>query len=98
MPTYDSFCRAPLADLACVALPDNAVHTDGSLERLIQRALSTVDLAALSPLDAALATKLSGYDDLPPMTELRKHADALEGIVAKKYWPMPTYQDILMYV
>jgi len=32
------------------------------------------------------------------MTELRKHADALEGIVAKKYWPMPTYQDILMYV
>jgi len=32
------------------------------------------------------------------MTELRKHADALEGVVAKKYWPMPTYQDILMYV
>lgn len=70
MPTYDSFCRAPLADLACVALPDNAVHTEGTLEKMIRRALGTVDLAALSPLDAALATKLSGYDDLPPMPNL----------------------------
>ncbi len=35
---------------------------------------------------------------LSAMAEVRKHADALEGIVAKKYWPMPTYQDILMYV
>ena len=25
-------------------------------------------------------------------------ADALEVIVAKKFWPMPSYQDILMYV
>ncbi len=32
------------------------------------------------------------------MAEVRKYADELEGIVAKKDWPMPTYQDILMYV
>jgi glutamine synthetase len=35
---------------------------------------------------------------LPQMVAVRKHADALEGLVAKKYWPFPTYQDILLYV
>ena len=31
------------------------------------------------------------------MTDVRKFADSLELIVAKQYWPMPTYQDILFY-
>ncbi len=70
MPTYDAYCRAPLVDPACVALPDSAVHIEGSLERLIQRALDTVDLAAITPLDAVIATKLGGYADLPPMPNL----------------------------
>jgi len=79
MPTYDSFCRAPLVDPACVVLPDGAVHLEGAAERLVQRALDTVDLAALSPLDAVLATKLGGYADLPPMPNLTAAADYLPG-------------------
>ncbi len=70
MPTYDAFCRAPLVDPACVALPDSAVHLEGPLERLIQSALNTVDLAAISPLDAVIASKLGEYADLPPMPNL----------------------------
>jgi glutamine synthetase type III len=31
------------------------------------------------------------------MNDMRKFADGLELIVAKTYWPMPTYQDILFY-
>ena len=31
------------------------------------------------------------------MNDVRSHGDALETIVAKKYWPLPTYQDILFY-
>ncbi len=31
------------------------------------------------------------------MGDVRKYADSLELIVAKSYWPMPTYQDILFY-
>ena len=31
------------------------------------------------------------------MDDVRKHGDALEALVAKKYWPLPTYQDILFY-
>ncbi len=77
MPTYDSFCRAPLVDPACVALPDGAVHIEGSLERLVERALSTVDPVALSPLDAVLASKLGGYADLPPMPSLAAAAGML---------------------
>jgi glutamine synthetase len=32
---------------------------------------------------------------LPAMLEVRKYADALEGIVADDLWPLPTYQEIL---
>ncbi len=77
MPTYDSFCRAPLVDPAYVALPDSAVHTEGALDKLIQRVLEMVDLSALSPLDAVLATKLGGYTDMPPMPGLAAAAQAL---------------------
>ncbi len=34
---------------------------------------------------------------LAAANEVRLHADALEGLVAKSYWPFPTYQDILLY-
>ena len=71
MPTYDSYCRAPLVAPVYVALPDTSVHVEGTLDALFQQALQTVDLAALSPLDAVLATKLGGYTDLPPMPNLK---------------------------
>ena len=77
MPTYDSFCRTPLVDPAYVALPDNAVHTEGMLEQLIRQALDTVQLSALSPLDAVMATKLGGYTDMPPMPNLATAAAEL---------------------
>ena len=77
MPTYDAFCRTPLVDPAYVALPDSAVHLEGALERLVQQALELVDLNALTPLDAVLATKLGGYTDLPPMPGLTSAAAAL---------------------
>ena len=32
------------------------------------------------------------------MDEVRAAGDALEGIVGKSYWPMPTYQDLLTSV
>ena len=35
---------------------------------------------------------------LPAMEEVRIPADKLEMLVGKKYWPFPTYSDILFYV
>lgn len=31
------------------------------------------------------------------MDEVRAPADKLEGLVGKKFWPFPTYSDILFY-
>lgn len=33
---------------------------------------------------------------LPIMNELRKFADTLETITDQKYWPMPTYSDLIL--
>ena len=35
---------------------------------------------------------------IPAMAELREIADTLETKVAKKYWPFPTYGDLLLRV
>ena len=35
---------------------------------------------------------------LPAMESLRETADALEAVVAKEYWPFPTYTDLLYHV
>ena len=35
---------------------------------------------------------------LPVMAEIRAAGDALETIVGKEYWPLPTYQELLMSV
>jgi glutamine synthetase len=32
---------------------------------------------------------------LPAMAEVRKHGDALEGLVADDLWPLPTYREML---
>ena len=34
----------------------------------------------------------------PTINELRKHCDELEKIIGKKYWPFPTYTDLLFSV
>ena len=52
------------------------------------------------------AEKLSGSlqshyyreEVLPKMEDVRRFADNLELIVAKDYWPLPTYSDMLFYV
>lgn len=44
--------------------------------------------------------ELSGYcksEVITAMSELRAVADELESITAKKYWPFPTYGDLLFY-
>ena len=47
------------------------------------------------------ARRLSRYyrdEVLPAMQAARGLADELENLVAKDYWPFPTYSDILFYV
>lgn len=79
MPTASAYRRAPLIDPAYVPLSDAAVHTEGTQEELIQRALQMVDASRMSSLDATLATKLGGYTQLPPMPDVEGAAAMLPG-------------------
>ena len=49
-----------------VALPDGAVHIEGSLRKLTDRVLGLTNPDTVLPLDAVLASKLGEYTDLPP--------------------------------
>ncbi len=67
----------------------------------LSAAIDTLDKAVVGIDSGASALTQATYTRdaiLSAMVEVRKHADALEGLVAKKYWPFPTYQDILLYV
>lgn len=78
MPTVDAYRRAPLLNSAFVPLVDAAVQTDGLLENLIRRVLEMAQIPTMSPLDAVLASKLGGYDDLPPMPNVEAAAAELQ--------------------
>ena len=77
MPTAIAYRRAPLVDPALVPLSDAAVHAGGLQEQLAEMALSLVDLNRMSPLDAALATKLGGYTQTPPFPDVEAAAGFL---------------------
>ena len=77
MPTAIAYRRAPLVDPALVPLSDAAVHADGLQKQLTELALGLVDLNRMSPLDAALATKLGGYTETPPFPDVEAAAGLL---------------------
>lgn len=77
MPSYQQYCRPPLVDPAYVALPDGAVHAEGSLRDLTEKVLGLTNPDAVSPLDAVLASKLGEYAQLPPMPAVKELAAAL---------------------
>ncbi len=54
---------------------------------------------ALAVVPAQAQTASLYYLDtvIPAMHVLRRHADALEELTDKKYWPYPTYSDLLYY-
>lgn len=59
-----------------------------------------LDAAVEQAPDADAETIAHYYHDtiLPAMDAVRAPADQLEMLVGKKYWPFPTYSDILFYV
>ena len=49
------------------------------------------------PADAKTAAEYCRQVIVPSMDAIRSHADRLEELTAKKYWPFPTYSDMLFY-
>ncbi|MGO5027428.1 glutamine synthetase III family protein [Candidatus Agathobaculum pullicola] len=68
-------------------------------EELYTKGLA-LDAAVEQAPDADAETLANYYHNtiLPAMDAVRAPADQLEMLVGKKYWPFPTYSDILFYV
>ena len=68
-------------------------------EELYTKGLA-LDAAVAQAPSADAETVANYYHDtiLPAMDAVREPADQLEMLVGKKYWPFPTYSDILFYV
>ena len=70
MPNVDAYRRAPLANPVFVPLSDASVQINGDYQHITDRVLDAVNIAAISPFDAVLASKLGGYEELPPVPVL----------------------------
>ena len=72
---------------------------DGVTE--INRALGALDAAhekALAMDDLQEQANCYAHEVIPEMDGLRAAVDAMEPVVARDYWPVPTYDDMLFYV
>ncbi|AFA46999.1 glutamine synthetase GlnA1 [Acetobacterium woodii DSM 1030] len=94
------------AKKACGATIDVSAETTLAerLSTLFGEFIKSIDnlektLAAAEECDSA-QTEANYFCEkvIPAMNEVRVTADSLEEIVAEKYWPFPTYEDILFYV
>ena len=68
---------------------------------LLEYAADSLESALASKPDSGSAVSFARYMHdriLPLMRGLRDHADALEKITDKSFWPFPTYDDLLFGV
>ena len=68
-------------------------NTDGLYDSIevLRSALDSI------PADRAEASMAYHKTVVPAMTRLRRHADLLEQLTDKSFWPYPTYSDLLFY-
>ena len=68
-----------------------------STSRWAEKNVSALDKAVEKTLTMPLSEKAVAYRDkiLPAMRKLRASVDEAELLTAKKYWPVPSYADLL---
>ena len=103
--TYENEIAKTVSGLAAAGV-DSASHAEllRKLEALYAEA--TEDIAALREAvgKARKEKNVERYGKacrdkvVPAMNALRKVADEMETLTAKKYWPFPTYDDLLFSV
>ena len=81
-------CRAESALLA---------RLSDSSDRLYESIIALQEVLSHVPAATAAAADYYRNTVVPIMETLRHHADSLEAITDKSYWPYPTYSDILFY-
>ena len=73
----------------------SALSVSGNAVERLER-----EVVSASKSKSAIDEKAAIYRDkvLPAMADLREVCDKLEELTDKKYWPIPTYSDILYYM
>ncbi len=88
MPELECYAeKARLADVE--ALMTSLYKSSAELEKCI---------AGAEGLEGSALSHYYRSTVIPAMAEVRKSADSLELIVGKKYWPYPSYGEMLFYV
>ena len=86
-------------DLSAEAETEIAKNLDTSINKFYLLLTELENAIQKVEKDGSHKTQAEQFRDivLPAMNSLRSVADYLETIVSKKYWPVPTYSDILFY-
>lgn len=86
---------------ACIDADRELIKTLSEKNERMYRAIKTLSArlaVAEAERDEEKASQLFAYEVIPAMDEVRSYADSMEESVAKEYWPMPCYTDILFSV
>jgi len=93
--------KAACGDNIDVSLEENLLNSITKLSASLLKKLNALESAILDTKeDREILAQASFYRDkvFTAMSELRLIVDELETLVAKKYWPIPTYGEILFSV
>lgn len=83
--------------LICRAEDDLLQRLSKHTDDLYQAVTNLQEVLEKLPKNALLAAEYFHDRVIPCMDSVRKSADCLEVITDKKYWPYPTYSDLLYY-
>ena len=83
--------------LSCRAESALLTRLSDSCDRLYESITALQEVLAHVPGETAAAADYYRNTVVPVMEAVRRHADDLEAITDKSYWPYPTYSDILFY-
>ena len=83
--------------LSCRAESALLTRLSDSCDRLYESITALQEVLAHVPGETAAAADYYRNTVVPVMEAVRRHADDLESITDKSYWPYPTYSDILFY-
>ena len=91
--------KTALPGMNIVAEEERLAEIEGLISKLYS-ANKVLDNAVKlsSGYEGSSLSHYSRSEIIPAMDEVRKHADQLELIVGREYWPYPTYGEMLFYV
>ena len=94
-----SYKRSAMPEMKTDAENERLAEVEG-LENYLYKAVKELEKGVALAADYSGASLAHYYRNsiLPLMDDVRSYCDALELIVGQKYWPYPTYGEMLFYV